>query len=608
VDLSMVAFEDILGSAIAGVHDLVFVGPSGGPYASLPENSEMVGASDTFARVVFESTDYGLAPGDGGQVAGNALYEWVGGQSRLVNVDTAGSLVSVCGAIAGQGAEESGGTHNTVSGDGSKVFFTAPDPRAPEASAGCWGKRGVSPEVNPPQLYMRLDGSSTVDVSAPNVGVVDPTGLHAAVYVGASADGSKVFFMSRGELTADDTTHAPELYEYDTLTSTLTRVSRGDSGSAEGRVGFVGAISADGSSVYFAAHGELAPGVPPLETGQTYLYRYDTVTEQTTFIAKISAKGYPLRVKERAGVWAGEALPEAERGIREAGSDGEANWYTTRDGRYLVFGSDQDITGYDSTKAPGVTCQSLYAGGEHPAKCVELYRYDAGDNSVVCVSCGLPGVPPVDNALFARSAPRNPAGSPPRPVSENGEYVFFDTASALVPQASPGEIHVYEWHEGTISLLSAPHDPASSFFMGASADGSNAFIGTHSQLVPQDTDVAGDLYDARIDGGFASVIPPACTGTGCQGVPAAPPIFATPSSVTFEGVGNFPPPSLSGVKPKKKGATNAQKLKAALKACKHDRVKRKRAQCETRAKVKYATKAQKARSAQGSVKANRGGK
>jgi hypothetical protein len=427
------------------------------------------------------------------------------------------------------------------------------------------------------------------------------------VYVGASTDGSKVFFMSRGELTGDDTGHASELYEYDTETSTLTRVSRGDSGSAEGDVDFVGAISNDGSNVYFTAHGQLAPGVPALETGQVYLYRYDTTTEETTFVAVVDANGYPLRQQERTGIWGAEALPSVERGNIELGLDSEANWYTTDNGRYLVFGTNQDITGYDSTKAPGVSCPGLYSGGEQPARCVELYRYDAADNGVVCVSCGLPGVPPVDNALFARSAPSSPAGSPPRPISENGEYVFFDSASSLVPQASPGEIHVYEWHDGTVSLLSAPHDPASSFFMGSSPTGRDVFIGTHSQLVPQDTDVAGDLYDARIDGGFGGVTPPQCTGTGCQGVPAAPPIFATPSSVTFEGVGNFPPPSPSGVKPKNKGLTSAQKLKAALKACKRDHLKRKRARCEAQARTRYA-KAQKAQSAQGSVKGNRGGK
>ena len=71
--------------------------------------------------------------------------------------------------------------------------------------------------------------------------------------------------------------------------------------------------------------------------------------------------------------------------------------------------------------------------------------------------------------------------------------------------------------------------------------GNDAFIVTRAQLVPEDRNDAYDLYDARVDGVDRS--PPACTGTGCQGVPAPPPTFATPPSVTFNGVGNFPPPT-----------------------------------------------------------------
>ncbi len=588
VDFSMVGTRSILGSSIAGVHEFAFVGPFGGPYVRSHENFELAGGSNDLSHVVFESKELGLAPGDEGQVAGRALYEMVGGVLRLVNVE-GGSPVPVgsCGAVLGQEARESGGTHNAVSGDGSKVFFTSPDPKA--SGPGCG---------TPPQLYMRVDGTSTVNVSAPAAGAGEPSFAGAAVFVGASTDGSKVFFLSRGELTGDDTGHAVELYEYNTITKVLTRVSRGDAGSAEGHVDFVGAVSSDGSAVYFTAHGELAASVPALGAKQVYLYRYDTVSEETTFIAKIGQEDYPLRQIERIGVWPETVFPKAERGAKEVGSDDEANWYTTGDGRYLVFGTNQDVTGYDSTPASGARCNPLTTNA---IRCVELYRYSAVDNSLVCVSCGLPGERPVDNALFARSAPPSPAGESLRPISENGEYVFFDTASALVPQASSGEIHVYEWHDGTVSLLSAPHDPASSFFVGSSPSGRDVFIGTHSQLVPGDTDVAGDLYDARVDGGFTGVTPPICTGTGCQGVPAAPPIFATPSSVTFEGVGNFPSPVSRVVKKRTKALTSAQKLKAALKACRHDRAKRKRAVCETRARARYAR-------ALRSIRANRGGK
>ena len=44
--------------------------------------------------------------------------------------------------------------------------------------------------------------------------------------------------------------------------------------------------------------------------------------------------------------------------------------------------------------------------------------------------------------------------------------------------------------------------------------------------------------------------PPLCTGTGCQGPPEPAPTFATPSSVTFNGPGNFPPPVAVTVRPK----------------------------------------------------------
>lgn len=599
-DFSEVGVTDRFGPRFFGsnVQLASLIGPLGGPYTTIDSEpysvtehpTEMVGASEHLSHVVLESRNHQLAPGDAAQDGeSSALYEWVGGQLHLVNVASNGSLVSRCGATTGVFLP--GGTHNTVSSDGSKIFFTAPDPTG--LGSGCWNS-GTSPQTNPPQLYMRVNGTTTVELSAPDSGVNDPNGLQPAFYVGASADGSRVFFMTQTELTADDTAHAPELYEYNTQTSTLTRVSRGDSGTAEGNVDFVPAISSDGSAVYFTAFGQLAPGVPPLDARQVYLYRYDTRAETTTYITKVGSEEYPLTNNEFAGgskwylrIFKGE----------EPGRDARANWHTTADGRYLVFASKQEITGYNSKTAPGGSCTLVGSA----SNCTEVYRYGATDNSIVCVSCGPPGVSQVDNALFARSplgvtsdvSPTNLAGVPPRPVSEDGSYVFFDTANALVPQATNGAVHVYEWHNGTISLISSVGDPGNAFFLGSSADGHNVFFGTHAQLAPQDTDVSGDLYDARVDGGFAGVAPPACTGTGCQGVPAAPPIFATPASVTFEGVGNFATTSGTSVKPKTKGLTRGRRLGQALRVCRRDRNKRKRAPCEAHARAQYGHPAHK---------------
>ncbi len=568
-DLSEVAFADLLGNISSQERgetgDAMLAGRPGGPYESIAVpagSSEVVGASSDLGHVIIGSTSHESPLDAAGQVHGSeALYDWSAEHVSLVNVKSDGAtLVSPCGAILGQhstrevGTSVSGGeADGAVSSDGAKVFFTAPDPLGPEGGPGCWVPG--APEVNPPELYMRVNGSTTVEISAPEPGVKDPT-PYAAVYVGASADGSRVFFLSRGELTVDDPGHAVELYEYDTLTSTLTRVSKGDSGTAVGDVGFVAAVSRDGSTVYFGASGRLSPGAPA-----GGLYRYDTLTKQTTYIT--TGSQYPGAYGlERTGNWTVRAgIPGLAGGEQGPGPNDRANWYATADGRYLVFPSSGPITGYDS--------------GGH----LELYRYSAADDSIVCVSCG--SSPPVDDALFARAgSSAGPQSLSSRPVSEDGSRVFFDTASALVPGASAGQMHVYEWHEGVISLLSAPHDPHGSFFLGASADGANVFIGTHSQMVAQDTDNAGDLYDARINGGFPGAAAPVCTGGGCQGVPPVPPIFVTPSSATFEGLGNFPAGS-GGGKPK-------TKLAEALKVCKKRyRNAHRRAQCDARARKRY---------------------
>ena len=114
---------------------------------------------------------------------------------------------------------------------------------------------------------------------------------------------------------------------------------------------------------------------------------------------------------------------------------------------------------------------------------------------------------------------------------------------------------VYEWEsEGTgscgegegmrggcVSLLSGGSSKQPSWLIGASATGDDVFIDTRARLTAEAGDELYKIFDARV-GGVESFAPPVCTGTGCQGVPAPPPAFATPSSVTYDGVGNFSPP------------------------------------------------------------------
>lgn len=442
--------------------------------------------------------------------------------------------------------------------------------------AGCWN----GGETNSPQLYMRVNGEKTVEVSAPEKGVSDSScpvaeeACHPAIYVGASTDGSKVFFMTQTELTAEAVKlglHDWELYEYNTDAgegeAALVRVSRGE--SAEGKPGGVGsvpAVAGDGAAVYFNSGDELVHH----SGGGGGLYRYDTSTGTTAYVAP--SPGYPNHVPTEGFAWY-----ESELGAL-AGLDLKAGYYTTGNGDFLVFASSQDVTGYDSN------------GQE------ELYRYSYEPESpsgggVVCVSCDPNGARPSYSASFTRSAVRgdNPAGAPPRPISEDGRYVFFDTTESLVPADTNGKLDVYEWERegaggcaagsgGCISLITTGQDTRDSFFLDSSPDGRNVFFGTHSHLVAADKDEQGDLYDARVEGGFPQPLGVGpCEGDACHHPPAAPPeppltLLPSPGPASPLGTATAKPKPAAGkchkgfVKKKVKKKTECVKSKTAKKS------------------------------------------
>ncbi len=577
VDFSVLGVDDEVGSQ--SEEELGLVGPPGGPlcgagvstgcYESVVAGSkgevELSGGSQDLGSVVIENAIHRLPLCDPAQEAlekelhesSRGVFEWSKARGCLSLVDVksvseGGALVGKCGAVLGLGPEgystAAGSTRGAVSLDGSRVFFTAPDPKA--GGAGCWeeGHGKV-----PPQLYVRLRGETTLEVSAPEPGGEREPG-YPALYVGASEDGSKVFFLTRSELTKEAVTLGgskpqPELYECEVVEEeggarcVLTRIAAGHSEIA-GRIADVPAVSGDGSMVYFNANAEGGS-----EGG---LYGYDTLTGVLTRIA--AEQGYV------AGNYSGTAFPwydpspnepedDEVKGELVAGLDIQAPYVTTRDGKYLLFGA---------------------------------YRYDAGlavsAGNPVCVMCNPDGSGPIPEpeAMFTRSAvhANNDAGGPPHAISEDGRFVFFDTTASLVPQDTNGTLDVYEWAEdgagscgeakGCISLISSGQDPSPSFFLDASSyvnpktgetvDGGNVFFGSHANLIPSlNTASEGNLYDARIEGGFpgAAVTGP-CEGDACSNPPPAPPAV-TPGSLTFTGPGNETPPPPKETKPCKRG-------------------------------------------------------
>ncbi len=443
---------------------------NGLPPGVTPADSDFEGASSDLSHVVFSER----APLTAGAPVGvDDLYEWSGGTVRLVSVLPDGS------AVAGSLPQAQGGLNggHAVSEDGSRIFFTAGG-----------------------DLYVRIDGSRTVQVDASQAGGVGGGGT----FWTANADGSRVFFSDEAStgLTTDTVPGSgANLYEYDLesgLLTDLTAVAKAGLRSVDG-------ISEDGSYVYFVAEGSLSPGAT---AGQPNLYLFHGGS--ATFIATLGSND---------SVTAAQASP---------------------DGVWLAFASSSSLTGYDNIEPDGKAAE-------------EIFLYNASAKQLACASCNPSGEAP---GVFG-GATIELMVIMPRYLSDSGR-LFFDTRDALVPSDTNSQVDVYEYEDGEPKLISGGTSAQESSFLGASEDGSNAFFLTRQELLPQDNEEEGRvIYDARIDGGFSEPsLPPACTTADSCRTPVSPQplLYGAPSSQTFSGAGNLAPTPEAKVKPKSKPA------------------------------------------------------
>jgi hypothetical protein len=579
------------------------------------------GASANLGHLLFGAND-ALTPN--APVVGpeeDNLYDSVDGQAHLVNVLPNGTPAP--GASFGSpspGPVWGGGDggpppdySDVISTDGSRIFFSTVETYENAIHEHRYRPNALYVRENDTQPQSPLNGKGecqvtadacTAQVDASEEGPESGDGF----FWTASTDGSRVFFTDCRKLTAESTAvpskdcgqagneqeeklpKGNDLYEYNLATGQLTDLTVDHNASDPLRADVQGVVGAseNGEYVYFVADGVLTnepnargehatsgdcdKGALAGEKSVIGCNLYLRHAGVTTFIATLSAEDNLDEGNETAGDW----LPSL--GLRSA--------EVTSDGHSVVFMSVRSLTGYENEGLG------------------EVYLYNIDTDRVVCVSCDPSGERPV----LARSG-RQVGGFLPRSnsdtllhrwVSEDGTRVFFESPQALVPQATNGQLDVYEWERagapggscpagapsgGCIYLLSGGTSASSSYLLDASANGDDVFISTRAQLVPQDKSENYHVYDVRV-GAAQPPAAPACSGTGCQGVPGAPPIFATPASVTADGPGNLPPPPV--IKPKPE--TSAQKLAKALESCRKVRSRTRRGACEKRARARYDTK------------------
>jgi hypothetical protein len=562
-----------VGPVAAPGHEPIFSRPTGG----------VEGMSDDLAHIVF--TVNGEAkqfwPGDGtleelynyggGTIFGRfaSLYEYDGadgGEPVLVGVKNVGAPPWRAGAShINEGADlasDCGTGFDGISATGERVFFTAQ-----HAEEGCVG--GSEPAVN--ELYARVDGSETINISEPSTGAggdceeCKESEPKPAGFAGSSEDGSRVFFTSEQKLLPG--AKGDSLFEYDFVAAQkeqrVTLVAPEVTSVAE--------VAKDGGRVYFKATGVLTStpnenGEAASEVAGEKLYAYDTETGEMSFVA------------------AGE---------------GAGSFDTTSDGQFVVFETATDLKGTGDRS----TVNQLF---EYDTETGGVARVSVGQRSPGGYECEATGTPEEGydcngNTNVGEDAPRM-VPTPGSSVSENGTVVFTSQL-ALTPQAvsgAPRETeNVYEYRGGQVYLISPGneaeeipyevHQERTRLF-GIDESGKDVFFSTADSLVPQDTDTQFSWYDAREDGGFpAPAATPGCSGETCQGPLAATPLLPPLDSETATGGGNVPVSSGVSVvgKPKTAAQVRAERLAKALKACKGKHGKRTRVKCEKAARKKY---------------------
>jgi hypothetical protein len=538
------------------------------------------------------------------------LYEWAGGELQLVSI-----LPNAVSASAENESASLGyrGTlvRNAISEDGSRIVW--------EAGEG-----------EHDHLYLRdMTKGETVQLDAPQPGVVPRYSEEGPHFQGASANGSRVFFTDETQLTPNS--HArenePALYVFEPssgsepLSGTLTDLTEATAGGENAAVqGEILGTSEDGTYVYFAANGALAPNAvkgecrEPSGLCNLYMAHYNgSEWEHPALVAVLSG--------EDNGDW-----------VNSTGNYGNLRLVTSRvspNGEYVAFMSELPLTKYDNLDAAsGVLDQ-------------EVYLYHAGHGGPVCASCDPTGARPtgVFDPLYhggmrpllvdhlgawgghwlAGSVPGwTPASDgqslyQPRYLSNNGR-LFFDSPDALVPADVSGVENVYEYEPeglgscssasasasevfvrqagGCVALISSGTSGEESAFLDASEEGGEVFFMTTARLSGEDVDSAFDVYDAHECTSAAPcpsppVAVPPCTATeSCRGASTPQPeVFGAPSSSMSSGEGNLEPQTGPPAKP-------AVKTKTVK--CKRGYVKRKvkkREQCVRRKVKKQARRA-----------------
>jgi hypothetical protein len=427
------------------------------------------------------------------------------------------------------------GGKRLVSADGSTVIYTAPIEGVAGRYCGEGTPNPIAVFAHHAEVTVQLNAPASAQCQAPS----PCSGSHTATpeVDGMSPDGARVWFTTTQPLIDSDTDQTTDLYmaKLDPETGQLIELVQATAGElAPGhptpgdgaRVTGVLSVSPDGTHVAFTAQGVLTAAPNQLgqsaELGAQNLYVYDAATGEIKFVTDKFGE-----VKSHTG-----------------GNEADLPAHFTPGGNYLVIATSKRLTSDDTDSAQ------------------DIYRYDFQIGQLIRLSFGRDGNDANGNDGFNAvlleepnlGAANNLAEDSTRAVSADGSVVIFQTSAPLVSRDTNGAPDIYEWEEqghgschqnengsgGCVRLISDGLDPHGANWGVIGSSGRDIIFQTQRGEAPGDTDGVGDIYDARIDGGFPYSTPGKSCGSNetCHGpVPPepAPPTLGTPG---FVGPGN----------------------------------------------------------------------
>jgi hypothetical protein len=513
-----------------------------GSYQAVAKSAQFIYASPDLSHLVLRT--------------GEGLAEWSGGQSQLVGVLPDGTSTT-CAGLGGHDTE----IMRSVSNSGSRIV---------------WGNRcgaeGLYLRDIAKGESIQLDASQGGEPTSGERAVGE-------YQTASSDGSRVFFTDAERLTATATAKNAPDLYECEIveaggrLACDLRDLTiDGNAGESAAVQGTVLGASEDGSYLYYVAKGALAAGAHP---GAYNLYAWHNGV--TTFVGSLSAEDMSWADLSFFGNLAQLTARVSPNGRYLAFMSNQSlTGYDNRDASSGV--PDEEVFLYDASTGR-LTCASCNPTGARPEGVFDSGENREGTSMLVdrggivggkWLAASIPGWSGFNLSLALYQS---------RYLSDEGRLFFDSTDALVPQDTNGLEdVYEYEptgvggcvssstgfetGAGGCVALISSGASSEESAFLDASGTGADVFFLTSGRLAPQDYDTSLDVYDAHVCSeatpcSAAPVAPPACTtADSCRAaLSPQPAVFGAPPSATFSGTGNLAQPtSVTVVKQKKRKA------------------------------------------------------